>query len=145
EIANAGYVYNTSINPTYLPGRYNNFHLPRTWFWQKSVLQIPASVTPIIRIPLFWLSLHNFPLAVYKRLCSWTYNTDKYLNLYYHPWEFTDLKDNERFGFPGYVSKNSGDDMTKRLDSLINYFKAKKYPFGTFESFIRTINRSREN
>ena len=119
--------------------------MPRTWFWEKGVLQIPASVTPIVRIPLFWLSLHNFPLAVYKRLCSWTYNTDKYLNLYYHPWEFTDLKDKERFGFPGYVNKNSGDDMTKRLDSLINYFKTKKYHFGTFESFIRTINRSRKN
>ncbi|MBC7915358.1 MAG: polysaccharide deacetylase, partial [Pyrinomonadaceae bacterium] len=67
-----------------------------------------------------------------------------YLNLYYHPWEFTNLKDKERFGFPGYVSKNSGEDMTQRMDLLIKSFKAKGYPFGTFKEFIKTISRESE-
>ena len=139
EVANAGYKYNTSINPTYLPGRYNNFSLPRTHFIQKQVLQIPASVSPFFRIPLFWLSFHNFPLYIYKQLCLWTYKKDKYLNLYFHPWEFTDLKDKERFGFPSYVTKNCGKEMISRMDGFISWLKLKNCPFSTFKEFLKNI------
>ena len=59
EIREAGYSYNSSLNPTFIPGRYNNFRKPRTWFYQEGILQIPASVTPWFRFPLFWLSYHN--------------------------------------------------------------------------------------
>lgn len=136
EIEKAGYTYNTSINPTYLPGRYNNFSISRTHFRKQNVLQIPASVTPIIRFPLFWLSFHNLPLNIYKFLAQWTYKKDHYLNVYFHPWEFTDLTDFERFGFPGYVRKNTGLKMLNRMDNLISWMKSKKYPFGTFQQFI---------
>ena len=137
EVSKAGFVYNTSINPTYLPGRYNNFALPRTFFIQKGVIQIPASVTPVMRIPLFWLAFHNFPLFIYKQLCRWTYNRDKYLNLYFHPWEFTDLDDKPRFGFPSYITKNCGIDMHKRMDDLIKWMKQNNYTFGTFKDFLK--------
>ena len=73
EIFLAGYTYNSSINPTYLPGRYNNFDKPRTYYKQDGVWQIPASVSPLIRFPLFWLSFHNLPLWIYKLLANWTY------------------------------------------------------------------------
>ncbi|WP_131539654.1 polysaccharide deacetylase family protein [Pedobacter nototheniae] len=138
EIFKAGYTYNTSINPTYLPSRYNNFNISRTYFKKENVLQIPASVSPLIRFPLFWLSFHNLPLAIYKFLSSWTYKKDKYLNIYFHPWEFTDLNDFERFGFPGYVRKNTGIKMIERMDNLISWMKSKKYPFGTFQYFIKS-------
>jgi peptidoglycan/xylan/chitin deacetylase (PgdA/CDA1 family) len=139
EIEKAGYTYNTSINPTYLPGRYNNFNISRTFFNKENVLQIPASVSPVIRFPLFWLSFHNLPLRIYKFLASWTYKKDKYLNIYFHPWEFTDLNDFDRFGFPGYVRKNTGDKMILRMESLITWMKAKNYKFGTFQQFIKEI------
>jgi len=139
EIEKAGYTYNTSINPTYLPGRYNNFNISRTHFIKDNVLQIPASVSPLIRFPLFWLSFHNLPLSVYKTLASWTYKKDKYLNIYFHPWEFTDLNDFERFGFPGYVRKNTGTKMIGRMESLISWMKVKNYPFGTFQEFIKNL------
>ena len=140
EVAKAGYIYNTSINPTYLPGRYNNFSMPRTFFKQMGVLQVPASVTPIIRLPLFWLAFHNYPLFIYKALCKWTYNTDNYLNLYFHPWEFTDLNDNQRFGFPSYVTKNCGSQMKNRMDTYITWLQSKNYTFGTFKDFLKTLN-----
>lgn len=139
EIEKAGYTYNTSINPTYLPGRYNNFNISRTHFIKDNVLQIPASVSPVIRFPLFWLSFHNLPLGIYKTFASWTYKKDKYLNIYFHPWEFTDLSDFERFGFPAYVMKNTGTKMIKRMEALISWMKSKKYPFGTFQEFIKTL------
>ncbi|RLJ79377.1 polysaccharide deacetylase family protein [Pedobacter alluvionis] len=139
EIEKAGYTYNTSINPTYLPGRYNNFNISRTHFIKDNVLQIPASVSPMVRFPLFWLSFHNLPLIIYKTLASWTYKKDKYLNIYFHPWEFTDLNDFERFGFPGYVRKNTGIKMIERMEILISWMKRKNYPFGTFQEFIKNL------
>lgn len=139
EIFNAGYNYNSSINPTYLPGRYNNFDKPRTYFYKEDVLQIPASVSPIIRFPLFWLSFHNLPLIIYKLICSWTLKNDGYLNIYFHPWEFTNLKQPERFNFPKYVSKNSGEEMKMRMNDFIEWAKNKNYSFGTFKDFIKTI------
>lgn len=138
EIYNAGYIYNSSINPTYLPGRYNNFSKPRTYFYFEKVLQIPASVSPIIRFPLFWLSFHNLPLWLYRKLCKSTYSKDEYLNIYFHPWEFIPLQN--KYNFPGYVSKNSGDKMTSRLDSLITWMKSQNYDFGTFKDFIKKNN-----
>ncbi|TBO41365.1 polysaccharide deacetylase family protein [Pedobacter kyonggii] len=139
EIEKAGYTYNTSINPTYLPGRYNNFNVSRTHFIKNNVLQIPASVSPLIRFPLFWLSFHNLPLSIYKTLASWTYKKDKYLNIYFHPWEFTDLEDFNRFGFPAYVRKNTGTKMAKRTEDLISWMKAKNYTFGTFQEFVKNL------
>ncbi|WP_316826354.1 polysaccharide deacetylase family protein [Pedobacter miscanthi] len=139
EIEKAGYTYNTSINPTYLPGRYNNFNISRTHFIKDNVLQIPASVSPLVRFPLFWLSFHNLPLSIYKTLASWTYKKDKYLNIYFHPWEFTDLNDFERFGFPGYIRKNTGIKMIERMEALVWWMKAKNYPFGTFQQFIKNL------
>lgn len=139
EIEKAGYLYNSSINPTWLPGRYNNLHLPRTHFKQGQVIQLPASVSPLLRIPLFWLSFHNFPLTFYKYLVKQAYKKDGYLNVYFHPWEFTDLKDNERYGFPGYVSKNSGKAMEQRMDELMAWLNKNGYPNGTIDQFVKTI------
>ncbi|MBB6274143.1 peptidoglycan/xylan/chitin deacetylase (PgdA/CDA1 family) [Pedobacter cryoconitis] len=139
EIQKAGYLYNSSINPTWLPGRYNNRHISRTYFYQSEVLQIPASVSPISRFPLFWLSFHNLPLWFYKHLAKRTYQKDNYLNIYFHPWEFTDLTDKERFGFPGYVSKNSGRDMIKRMDEFMSWINQQGYPSGTISQFTKNI------
>jgi len=136
EIAKAGYKYNSSINPTFLPGRYNNLDKPRTMFEYKGVIQLPASVTPLLRIPLFWLAFHNFPLSFYTHLCLKTYRKDGYLNIYFHPWEFTDLSDKGRFGFPGYVRRNTGGKMVERFGKLIEEFKGKGLEFGRIESFV---------
>lgn len=139
EIAKAGYLYNSSINPTFLPGRYNNLKVSRTYFEKEGVLQLPASVSPTFRIPLFWLSFHNFPLWLYKYLLSRVYKKDGYVNIYFHPWEFTDLNDQNKFGFPGYVSRNSGQKMIERMDKLLAWANEKGYSNGTIASFVKRI------
>ena len=42
-IHDAGYVYNSSLNPTFIPGRYMRLSTPRTPFIKDSVIQMPAS------------------------------------------------------------------------------------------------------
>ena len=137
-VENAGYSYNSSINPTYLPGRYNNLKVSRTYFNEGKVVQIPASVSPNFRIPLFWLSFHNFPLSFYKKLASDVLKKDKYLNIYFHPWEFAEIKD-EAFKLPGFTVKNSGIEMVKRFDEFLTWLKSKNHSFGTIQEFQKQI------
>ncbi len=137
EITKAGYFYNSSINPTWLPGRYNNLSKPRKFYKEAGTWQIPASVSPLLRFPLFWLSFHNLPVSVYQWLAERTYKKDGYLNIYFHPWEFTELNNKERFGFPGYVSRNSGKKMIERMDIFIGDLKRKNYRFSTVSDFLK--------
>ncbi len=137
-VEDAGYAYNSSINPTFLPGRYNNLKISRTYFKEGMVTQIPASVSPNFRIPLFWLSFHNFPLSFYRKLALDTLKKDQYLNIYFHPWEFAEIKD-EAFKLPGFTVKNSGKDMVERFDGFISWLKSKNYTFGTFQEFQKQI------
>ena len=138
EIRKAGYKYNASLNPTFIPGRYNNFNKPRTYFMQNKVLQIPAAVTPIIRFPLFWLSFKNFPLLVIKSASKRVMKKDGYVNLYFHPWEFTDTTNKKKFGLPFYVS-NNGNMMLNKLEAYIKWCIEKNYSFSTYGDLYKTV------
>lgn len=140
EVLKAGYKYNSSINPIFLPGRYNNFGISRTFFYENQLLQIPASVSPQFRIPLFWLSFHHFPLFLYRYLAKRTLRKDAYLNLYFHPWEFADIKANP-FKLTAMVKRNSGQKMLERFEKLLIYFKTKNYEFARFQDFIENKPR----
>lgn len=134
EIEGAGYAYNSSMNPTYLPGRYNNFFQPRTAYYSRQLLNIPVSVTPLLRFPLFWLSFKNLPLPLYQAASLLTLNVDRYLSLYFHPWEFTDISS---FALPGYIKRHSGLPMLRRLQRYLTGMKATA-EFLTYEEFRRS-------
>ena len=139
EVADAGYFYNSSINPTYLPGRYNNFKISRKPFWQGKVIQFPASVSTIFRVPLFWLSFHNFPLGFYKLLSRLSLRSTGFLNIYFHPWEFSDISD-PKYKLPGYTFKNTGEEMEQRFENFIVWALRKNYKFGTIRNFLSNQN-----
>lgn len=137
EIYKAGYEYNSSINPTFIPGRYNNLGVSRTYFNKEGVIQIPASVSPILRFPLFWLSFHNLPTQWYRFLAARTLKKDGYINIYFHPWEFADIKERQKeYNLSYIIVNNSGNDMVRRIDSFIKHFKKRGVPFYTFTQFI---------
>ena len=132
----AGYEYNSSLNPAFIPGRYMHLSEPRTWFRRDGLLQIPASVTPTVRFPLFWLSLHNLPQRLYHWLVRRTLHHDGYFVTYFHPWEFFELNDHPEFNIPYIIRHNSGRKMQQRLDSLIKMLKEEGEEFVTFREFI---------
>lgn len=121
DLLAAGYRYNSSLHPTWLPGRYNHLGEPRLAFQRGGLLHIPATVTPRLRIPLFWLSLKNFPFGVYKSLCRQTLQTDGQLNLYVHPWEFTDLRAYDRI--PTYIRRYSNERLLDRVEELFRFLR----------------------
>lgn len=116
DLLSAGYTYDSSVNPTWVPGRYNNLTVPRTVYKEENILRIPSSVTPFLRIPLFWLSFKNFPYPVYRSWLRRTLTKDGYVCLYFHPWEFTTL---ENYKIPGYIKRGAGPRLQKRLAQLI--------------------------
>lgn len=116
DVSDAGYAYDASLHPTWLPGRYNNLHMPRRIHQEGSALRIPASVSPLLRIPLFWLAFKNYPYALYLHLCRRVLKTDGYLSLYFHPWEFTDTSG---FGLPAYTIRGCEGWLLERLHQLV--------------------------
>jgi peptidoglycan/xylan/chitin deacetylase (PgdA/CDA1 family) len=136
DILEAGYVYDASMNPTWLPGRYNNFNKSRTLYKEEGMIRIPASVSPNFRIPLFWLSFKNFPYALYLRLALQTLRKDGYLSLYFHPWEFTNIND---FGLPKYTIKGSDNELLDKLYQLLSDL-IKQAEFITMADFIENGN-----
>ena len=141
EIARAGYLYNSSLNPTCIPGRYMHLSTPRTPFMKEGVLQIPASVTPWVRFPLFWLSYHNLPAGLYRALARRTLRHDGHLSIYFHPWEFYELGEHPELRMPFIIRNNSGQKMVKRLGDLIDDLKGRGHQFGTYADFAAK-NRS---
>lgn len=139
EVYAAGYAYNSSINPTFLPGRYNKLGEPRTHFFRENVMQLPASVTPLVRFPLFWLSFHNLPLWLYRALADRTIRHDGYLNVYFHPWEFMAIGPKEKYNFPFYVTRNTDRNMMRRFESFVNWGVSKGYQFMTTIDFVRKL------
>ena len=136
EIERCGYDYNSSLNPAFIPGRYMHLTTPRRWFMKGRVMQIPSSVTPILRIPLFWLSLHNFPKWFYWLCVRRVLDSDGYFNTYFHPWEFYELKDHPEFKMPLIIRNNSGEAMCRRLDWLIRTLKQNAEEFVTYSEFV---------
>ena len=136
EIERMGYKYNSSLNPAFIPGRYMHLMSPRTWFMRGGVMQIPASVTPIVRFPLFWLSLHNLPQWMYNAMVRRVVNHDGYFVTYFHPWEFYELKEHPEFKMPFIIRNNSGIKMQQRLDCLIKMLKSKGCEFITYSEFV---------
>ena len=133
EVLKAGYTYDSSINPTYLPGRYNNLHLSRTLYNEEGIVRIPASVSPNFRIPLFWLSFKNMPYFLFKTLAIQTLKKDGYLCLYFHPWEFANAI--AATALPGYTKRWCSSILLDRLQKLITDLK-QEGEFITMQQFV---------
>ena len=135
DILEAGYQYDASMHPTWLPGRYNHLDKPRTIYNQEGVMRVPASVSPNCRIPLFWLSFKNFPYAFYLNLALKTLRKDGYLSLYFHPWEFTNIK---AYGLPNYTTKGSENELLDKLCKFLNELKGHA-KFITMNEFVKNV------
>lgn len=129
-ILDAGYTYNASENPIWLPGRYNRLGRPRLPTFVdlgpgRTLLTIPASCSPLIRWPLFWLAYKNAPRVLTAMMSRWTLAHDGHLALYFHPWELCDLNAGDGFGLPGVVRRVSGDRFARLLELTLNQLRSR--------------------
>jgi peptidoglycan/xylan/chitin deacetylase (PgdA/CDA1 family) len=115
SLKDSGYIYNASLNPTWLPGRYNKLLSPRKPFYKNGLYNLPSSTT-FYHFPLFWISFKNIPYAVFKKMAIDIIRREGYLHLYFHPWEFSDLSS---FAIPNYIKKIDGQELFDRFNQLI--------------------------
>jgi peptidoglycan/xylan/chitin deacetylase (PgdA/CDA1 family) len=134
HVSAAGYLYDSSLHPTWLPGRYNNLKSKRTVHKRGNLWILPASVTPVARIPVFWLAFKNIPFPIYKRMCDSILRKDGYIVLYVHPWEFTDLSS---YKLPAIIKRKDGAELLHKLDRLFHYFSSQGYTFDSHQNFIK--------
>ncbi len=136
ELKKWGYKYDSSVNPAFIPGRYNNLKVPRDVFKKEGIIEVPTSVATFMRVPMFWLALHLFPLKLFINLAK---NIAKkgYFGTYFHPWEFADIYDYEVV--PGYIRYNSGRKMVDRLETVIKELKKAGCEFITYYDYIEKI------
>ena len=135
ELKRCGYKYDSSVNPAYIPGRYNNSKMPRRPFVKNDIVEIPVSVATSGRVPMFWLALHIFPKRVYYGLAKMALKRDGYFATYFHPWEFAELA--EYSAVPGYIKHNSGMKMAGRLEGLIREMQKNGAEFVTYDEFAK--------
>ena len=132
DILNAGYEYESSLNPVWLPGRYSNFTAPLKPFREACGLwQMPVSALPVVRFPLFWLSFKNLPLALYLPMAKTAMSATGFFNMYSHPWEYHERAAETQWKIPGYIVRHAGEAQRLRLKRLI----ASLGHSGTFETF----------
>jgi len=136
-LARAGYLYNSSLNPAFVPGRYNHWDVPRTPFRKDGLLQVPASVTPLIRFPLFWLALHLLPEWLYLAFALRTLRHDGRIVTYFHPWEFSSIgARSAELKIPALVRPHLGRGMVGRLDRLIGALAKRGVEFGIIGELV---------
>ncbi|WP_159468180.1 polysaccharide deacetylase family protein [Dyadobacter sp. 3J3] len=140
-LAGWGFVYDSSINPTYLPGRYNLLHKSPLPYRENGLLELPCSTTPTFRFPLFWLAFKNLPISLYAALCQRTLRKRKNLMLYFHPWEFAEIGD---YKMPGYVKSPDGQELVDKLDKLIQNLKKQNAAFVTCQEFCEILEKADE-
>jgi peptidoglycan/xylan/chitin deacetylase (PgdA/CDA1 family) len=131
----AGYRYNSSMNPTYLPGKYNNFFKRKNIYVENGLIQVPASVSNFLRIPLFWLSIKLFPTFFYNYLCKSILEKHDYVLIYVHPWEFADLS---KYNLPFYIKNISGKKQCDKFEAILTYLST----LGSFDRISNYLDRS---
>jgi len=138
DIMDAGYVYESSLNPVWLPGRYSNFTAPLKPFREACGLwQMPVSALPVIRFPLFWLSFKNLPLPIYLPMVKTAMSVTGFFNMYSHPWEYHERAAETRWRIPRYIVRYAGEAQRLRLKRLLESLGRS----GTFETFGEYLAR----
>lgn len=137
-IASAGYAYDSGSNPTWVPGRYNGLGWPRLPHRERTpageLLRIPASVTPWVRFPLFWLSFKAVPLWASRAAAARVLSHDPALVLYFHPWELCELGG---YRLPRYITRCDGERMSAKLGRYLQWL-AGRGVFQTYRDFAAT-------
>jgi len=132
-LSGLGFSYDSSVHPTVIPGRYMNLFKKRKAHKINEIIEIPLSVLPIIRFPIFWLAFKNFPLFYSKAFTKINFLSNDYTMLIFHPWEFADLS---QFNIPTYIKKKSGQDLLKMLEEYIIFCIRSGYEFSTIQDYL---------
>jgi len=129
-----GFIYDSSLHPTFVPGRYFNLLKQRNVF-RDNIWEVPISVTPL-RFPFSWFWFKNFGLT-YSKLCTVAHlRSSDYVNIYFHPWEFEDVNLNRIL--PDLSLRNNGVKLLKILNKYVEWTKIKELKATAICNYLNT-------
>lgn len=114
----AGFTYDASPHPTWVPGRYNGLGLPRRPWCEDGLVRLPISVLPVARLPVsfFWYRAAGSLLG--RLGAAAALRGAPYLHLYFHPWEAEEVR---RHGAPAWLAVRTGARFVAMLDDLLGW------------------------
>jgi hypothetical protein len=115
-LAAAGFAYDASPHPTWVPGRYNGMHWPRAPWREDGLLRVPISVLPGVRVPISWIWYRWAGARLGSVAARGAALRAPYLHLYFHPWEALELR---RFGIPAWLALRTGAAFVQAVDHLL--------------------------
>jgi peptidoglycan/xylan/chitin deacetylase (PgdA/CDA1 family) len=132
----AGLIYDNSLHPTYVPGRYCNVFSPRRTYVEDGIIRIPISVTPLFRLPFSWVWFRNLGLWYVKFCSQVSYLDQDYVNIYFHSWDFANVENWPLKWRYKFLLHNSGDKMLAMLTNYLNWCKGEGIRIITMFGYI---------
>lgn len=126
-----GYLYDSSIIPTFIPGYYGNLDLRFRPYWltlgpsvvenRKTFLEIPVSVNPLMLLPFSAAWLRNLGGRWVRLGLRMNFLLHNPVVMYVHPRDVTPLPNVK--GIPWHLHRNTGFSALEILDKVISYAK----------------------
>jgi len=135
-IRELGFLYDSSLHPTYVPGRYNHLGEKRVLCRKDGLYEVPISVSPLLRLPFSWFWFRNLGPGYAKLCTAWTMRSLRFCNIYFHPWDFYPLT---RFEFISGLYKRNTDTLPDMFQEYIRWCKGRGYVFDTVAGWLETV------
>lgn len=132
----AGYKYDSSLHPAYLPGYYDHSKKPLRIFTSPAGLKIkevPVAVMPKLRLPIVWMFMRIFGVRYAQLGVDALERRGINANLYFHSWEFFPMKSKN---VPFYFTFRTGKKFVRMLDKFIKINKRKGRKFVRLDEII---------
>jgi len=141
-----GIKYDSSLHPTYVPGRYNNFRCSRKPFLKNGIIIIPVSVSPLLRLPYSWVWFRNMGVSYAKICTKLTLVDTNFINIYFHPWEFMDLTKHEySSNIPKIITRHTGEKLDNLLEKYLLWCMKNDFKFITMNNYVDKNERFFQN
>ena len=136
-VAGAGFRWTSNLHPTWIPGQYNHFRAERRIHRQQALVEVPISVTPILRLPVSWFWMRNLGWPWMRLTAMRATSGTGYLNLYVHPWEFADLPRVPGFGLLARLSaRRTGERFLRLMDRFLGWAGSRGFEARTVRTHL---------
>jgi hypothetical protein len=123
RLRDAGFRYDASPHPTWVPTRYNGLRWPRLPWREEGLWRLPISVIPGVRLPVSFVWFRAAAGARLGRLAAAAAaSRAPFLHLYFHPWEAVEVG---AHGAPRWIGLRTGAPFVAALDRLLAWSKSR--------------------
>jgi peptidoglycan/xylan/chitin deacetylase (PgdA/CDA1 family) len=144
-----GFEYDSSINPTYIPGEYGVPFAPLSPYrpsktsvrkrGDRNFIELPVAVNPIVPIPLGAAFIRNFGSWWAKLGIKMLWSLGAPAIIYMHPKDVVEVPSSSRV--PWYLKRNSGEECLRRMDDIIKFCKRERAKILTLEEIADVYSK----